>query len=605
MATLAWLDRLISSFTAIVRRRGRLGTSVEAADPRIKPEDRTQALLPILQANFKDAPVSLLELAPLEACVKDEHSYNSLIELLTLFGMRGFPFEAERLVAWHQLSVPPSTLYAVFELTRPTTLADLDYLIEAVRPRATSLRLEVLRPIANAYQALNRPLAIDNLTPALDTLGHSEGAAVSAFLSAAEAYQHVGPEDHRLDRLLMERLRDEEALAATAAMFDVIATHLGKVAHYDDIRDLLEGVVDRITVRRIAKVLQLFEEYGVHAGVLDTFQLSFATTQGDIEWLERALKGLTDLKRPIDRVALMQLREWAPELAALGRYLTAVRSFQGLGMSVDEIDKLVLKRAESEEQSQVLGLIGDLWFRLGLGELTYQRADHLADILVDRPRLKRYETAVQLLRELKMPPHDVEVLAEIFYETSDDINWLEGVLASAGESEDRLGRLQILHLRERCPDPPNLYRYFRLRRAFEWFQGDRAELDAWLMDVAPINERTSALLTLAEILQDSGRLGLDELKELEATYPTQDLLEPFGECVRTFNGDWRSFTMFLKQVLDSGDIQACFAILSRTFGEARVSGNKFERAFEFLVTRLGSRPVASKTLVSKKEDPHS
>ncbi|HEY9856706.1 MAG TPA: hypothetical protein V6D05_13265 [Stenomitos sp.] len=561
--------------------------------------------MPILQANFKDAPTSLLDLAPLEACVKDEHSYETMVELVTLFGMRGFPFDAERLVEWHRLAIPPSTLYAVFELTRPTRLEDLDHLLDVLRVRTTSLRVEVLRPIASAYQALGRPLAIDNLGLALDTLGLAEGGSLAAFTAAAEAYVHIGPEDPRLDRLLLERLKDEEALAATTAMFDVVATHLGKVENYDDLRDLLEGVVDRITVRRIAKVLQLFEEFGVHVGVLDTFQLSFATTQGDIEWLERALKGLTELKRPIDRVALMQLREWAPELAALGRYLTAVRSFHGLGMSVDEIDKLVLKRAESEEQSQVLGLIGDLWFRLGFGELTLDRAEHLADILGDRPHLKRYETAVNLLRELKLSPTDVEALAEIFFETSDDINWLEAVLASAGDSEERLGRLQILHLRERCPDPPNLYRYFRLRRAFAWFQGDHASLDAWLVDIAPVNERTSTLLALADILQDSGRLTVDELKELEATYPTQDLLEAFGECVRTFNGDWRSFTMFLKQVLDSGDLQACFAILNRTFGEARMSGNRFERAFEYLVSRLGHHPVVSKTMVTKKEDPHS
>lgn len=605
MAALGWLDRLISSFAAIVRRRGRFGVREEAATERVKPEERVQALLPILQSNFKDAPASLLDLAPLEDCVKDEHSYNNLIELVTLFGMRGFPFEPERLIEWHKLAIPPSTLYAVFELTRPTKLEELDYLLEAIRPRATSLRVEVLRPIASAYQTLGRPLAIDNLAVALDTLGGAEGGAVAAFLAAAETYAQMGPEDPRLDRLLMERLKDEEALAATAAMFDVVSTHLGHVEAYDDLRDLLEGVRDRITVRRISKVLQLFEEFGVHAGVLDTFQLSFATTQGDIEWLERALKGLTELKRPIDRVALMQLREWAPELAALGRYMTAVRSFQGLGMSVDEIDKLVLKRAESEEKSQVLGLIGDLWFRLGFGELTYERADHLADILVDRPHLKRYETAVGLLRELKLGTHDIEALAEIFYGTSDDINWLEAVLASAGESEERLGRLQILHLRERCPEPPHLYRYFRLRRAFGWFQGDHAALDKWLVDIAPVAERTSTLLALADILQDSGRLAVDELKELEATYPTQDLLEAFGECVRTFNGDWRSFTRFLKQVLDSGDLQSCFAILNRTFGEARMSGNKFERAFEFLVSRLGSRPVVSKTLVTKKEDSHS
>ncbi len=604
MATLAWFDRLISSFAAIVRRRGRLDTHQLVVD-RTKPEERTQALLPILQSNFKDAPASLLDLAPLEECFKDEHSYNNMIELVTLFGMRGFPFEAERLVEWHRLAIPPSTLYAVFELTRPTKVEQLDYLLEAIRPRAASLRVEALRPIANVYQALGRPLAIDNLVLALDTLGVAEGGAVAAFVGAAEAYVHIGPEDARLDRLLMERIADEEALAATATMFDVIAVHKGKVDHFDEIRDLLDGVRDRITVRRISKVLQLFEEFGVHAGVLDTFQLSFATTQGDIEWLERALKGLTDLKRPIDRVALMQLREWAPELAALGRYLTAVRSFQGLGMSVDEIDKLVLKRVESEEKSQVLGLIGDLWFRLGFGELTFERAEHLAEILVDRPHLKRYETAVHLLRELKMGAHDVEALAEVFFETSDDINWLEGVLASAGESEERLGRLQILHLRERCPDPPNLYRYFRLRRAFSWFQGDHAALDAWLIDLAPVSERTSTLLALAEILQDSGRLTVEELKELEATYPTHDLLEAFGECVRTFNGDWRSFSMFLKQVLESGDLQSVFAILNRTFGEARMSGNKFERAFEFLVNRLGHRPVVSKTLATKKEDPNS
>lgn len=584
----------MATFGSLVRRVGWFGWRSSPNREAIKPEERAQSLLPLIQSTFGQGHVSLVDLAPLEALLKDEQSYDSLAELIALFGARGIAFDPARLAEWYQLALPPSTLFGVFELTQPSTPNELDALFQVLEGQSAPIRIEALRRVASVYQSLKRSLSIDNLDLAIKALGKVElGSQGASFVACAEAYAAIGPIDPRFDRLLLGRVQDEEALAATAAMIDLVAAHLDRVRAYDDLRDLLEEVSDRITVRRLSKVLALCDENGVESPGLDSFQLRFATSQGELEWLERALKGLKELGRPIDRVVLMQVREWAPDTSTLGRYLSAVRAFQGLGLGENDIDRLVLKRVESEEKIQLLGLLGDLFVRLGLASLTLEQTEHLADILTDRSHVRRYEAAVGLLRELKLAPSDVGLLAEHFFEQPDDIYWLEALLASASEAEERFGRPAILHLRERCPDPSQLYRYFRLRRAFSWFPTDRAHLDRYLLDVAPAMERTTNLTALAEILQayPSG-ITLPELQELEATYSRPEWIEAFGVCVRTFNGDWRRFAALLDQLRGSDDREAALAVVYRTFG-ARVSGNQFDRSLELLLDQLDRAPVTT------------
>lgn len=588
-----WFDRITASFSAVMKRRGGLSSEGGALAEEAAPADRVQALIPIIRANFGDRAGAEPNVAPLEPYVQDEAAFATCVEVIALLGLEGVAYDHWRLVSWLDLGIPASTLYGVFELTQPKGQDDLDALLGVLGNDAAKVRVEALRTVAAAYQHLNRPVAIRNIIKAIERLGAAEGTpAIAAYLSCMAAYEALAPVDAYFDDLLLDRVADEEALAATAALLDLVSLRVKRVERYEDIRGLVEGVRDRITVRRLSKILNLFAEYEVHVGDLDTFHLSFADAQAELEWLERALKGMTELGRSVDRVALMQLREWAPEIGALGRYLTAVRAFQGTGLSVDEVDRLVLKRVESEDRSQVLGLIGELWFRIGLGDLTFERAEHLANTLTDRARLKRYETAVHLFKELKLSLNDVEALAEQFIASADDIYWLEAVLASAGDSEEKLGRLKILHLRERCPEPPLLYRYFRLKRAFEWLQADPHAVDAWIIDAAPQPERTACLLALAEILQLDPRITLEEVQRHEAAFPTIEQVEAYGVCVHTFNGDWRRFSVLLHQVRQSGDLETCFAIMSRTFEDARLSANQFERALELLVAQ-GPKPAAS------------
>lgn len=581
-----WFDQITASFAAVMRRRGSLAKGAGSLAEEAAPADRVRALIPIIRANFGERAGAEPDVTLLEPHAQGEASFNVCVELISVLGLGGFPYDPRRLLAWLELGIPGSTLYGVFELTQPKGLDDLDALLGMLSADVARVRLEALRTVAGVYQQLNRPVAIRNFLKAIERLGAAEGTpAVSAFLGCMTAYEAVGPVDAFFDALLLDRVADEEAMAATAALLDLLALRVKRIDRYDDIRGLVEGVRDRIIVRRLSKILALFEEYEVQVGDLDTFHLSFAASQAELEWLERALKGMAELGRSVDRVALMQLREWAPEIGALGRYLTAVRAFQGTGLSVDDVDRLVLNRVESEERSQVLGLIGELWFRVGLGDLTFERAEHLADTLTDRARLKRYETAVHLFKELKMSMGDVEALAEQFINSADDIYWLEAVLASAGESEEKLGRLKIMHLRERCPEPPLLYRYFRLKRAFDWLHADPQALDAWLIDVAPQPERTACLLALAEILQVDHRITLDEVLRHETAFSTLEQVEAYGACVHTFNGDWRRFSVLLHQVRQSGDLETCFAIMSRTFEDAQLSANQFERALELLVAQ--------------------
>ncbi|HEY9899722.1 MAG TPA: hypothetical protein V6D00_11120 [Pantanalinema sp.] len=586
MSTTGWFDRITASFAAVLRRRGGLDGHASSRAEEAAPEDRVRALIPIVRTNFGERAGDDPDVGAFEARVHDEASFNACVEVIALMGLEGFAYDPERLIAWLDLGISASTLYGVFDLTRPKDLHDLDALLGVLGAEPARVSVESLRTVASVYQQLGRPVAIHNLQKAIERLGGAGGTpAIATFLGCASAYEALGPVDASFDALLLDRVVDEEAMAATAALLDLVALRVKRIERYDDIRGLVEGVRDRITVRRLSKTLNLFEEYEVQVGDLDTFHLSFADSQAELEWLDRALKGMTELGRSVDRVVLMQLREWAPEIGALGRYLTAVRAFQSSGLSVDDIDRLVLKRVESEERSQVLGLVGELWFRLGLGDLSFERAEHLANTLTDRARLKRYETAVLLFKELKLSAGDVEALAEQFISSADDIYWLEAVLASAGDSEEKLGRIKILHLRERCPEPPLLYRYFRLKRAFDWLNADPQALDAWLIDAAPQPERTACLLALSEILQGDHRITLDEVQRHEAAFPTLELIEAYGVCVHTFNGDWRRFSVLLHQVRQSGDLETCFAIMSRTFEDARFSASQFQRALELLVAQ--------------------
>ncbi|MNY00209.1 hypothetical protein D3C86_1326930 [compost metagenome] len=83
-------------------------------------------------------------------------------------------------------------------------------------------------------------------------------------------------------------------------------------------------------------------------------------------------------------------------------------------------------------------------------------------------------------------------------------------------------------------------------------------------------------------------------------FPTLELIEAYGICVHTFNGDWRRFSLLLHQVRLSGDLEACFAIMSRTFEDARLSANQFERALELLVAQ---GPGTSQSTVVPSADP--
>lgn len=555
--------------------------------------DRADALLPIISSSFGEAEG--IDLEPLKPLLRDERSYGSVVEIVSLLGTLGLPYDSERVVAWHRLGVPPAILYAVFDLTKPSSLADIEELLSVLKGNVSKIQVEPLTLVATSYQTLGRPIAISNLILALDILASQvDRFSANSFTTCAQAFAALGLSDSHLDRALLERVKDEEALAASAALADVLAGRVGQVKSFNDIKGLFSGISDRITVRRLSRVLTLFDEYGVKAGDLDTFQLAFSS-QGAMDWLERALKGMKELGRTVDRLALMQLQEWAPDVVALSRYLTAARGFQGMGLTDDEVDRLVLKRVDSEDRSQVLGLIGELWFRLGFGEPTFDKAEHLADILTDRVRLKRYETAVNLLKETKMSIGDIQALAEQFIDYTDDINWLDAVLASAGEFGGRLGRLQILHLRERCPEPPHLYRYFRLRRAFGWFQADFSALDAWLIDIAPNQERTNHVMAMAEMLaqNDSVSVTFEEIQDMVTTYTTIELVEAYGVCLRTFNGDRRKFGLILRQIIDSSDVESSLALLSNALGDSRLSTSIFERALESLIISMKHPPTLS------------
>lgn len=603
MATLNWFQRLVVSFSALVRRRKNDLPGEEAEQGGLPGERRTfkspaEGLIPVILSSFGKRAGDPPDVAPLAPRVLSDSDYQAMVELISLFGSAGFPYVPETLASWHELAIPPAILFALFDLVKPRTVQDLETLLQVLRPRGGRLDEAALGAVALVAQGLGRPIDPSNIVALLDVFSTPENRnRVNSYLSAIQCYEQVGPVDARADRLLLDRMNDEEALAATSALLDLLRVTVGRVETFDEIRDLLNVAADRVTVRRLAKAISLFEEYGVKTGMIDSFHLSFSTSQEDLDWLEGALKGLADLGRQVERISLMQLREWAPEPAALARYLMASRSFKGLGLKEDEIDRLVLKRVETEGSSQVLGLVGDLWFRLGFGELTYQKAEHIADLLTDRVLIKRFETAVTLLRETKMSPADIELLAEQFLAESDDVNWLEAVLASAGEFGDHLGRIQILRLREYCPEPAHLYRYFRLKRAFAWYGGDEhSALDEWLIGVAPAPDRTSVVLALAEILSrhDPHAIPLDEIKDLYQAYATMELVEALGVCLRTFNGDRNRFRLLIRQVAESSSPEYSISVLNRALEDSHLTGNNFERALELLVRQFSASSQPSR-----------
>lgn|GEM_PF-2634052 len=609
MGVLNWFERVTSNFSAMLRRRGWFAVKDRREVGTEDAQQRAESLLPLIQSSFAGKFQGNLDVTALEEYLSEEASYRVVVELISLFGSMGFEFDAEQIKDWVEIGIPAASLYAVFELIKPRTREDLDAAKEVLRVNRERIRVNALGVVAQVYHQFKRPLALSNLVLALDMLAPQRGhlannpVDTTGFVACMDAYKGLGIIDDRLDTVLLERMLDEEALAAAAALVDILMTHAESFRNFDQVREILDEIKDRITVRRLARVLALFDEYGVKAGALDAFPLGFAKSHDEIDWLERALRGMQELGRETDRLTLMQLKEWAPDIGAVTRFVSAARGFSGLGLTTEEIDQIVLQRAESEDASQMLGLVGELWYRLDMGNLTYDRAEHLVQTLTDRSILKRYETAANLLKEAKLDRTDIEALAEQFIRDIEDLYWLEGMLNSAAEFGAPLNRLSIMHLRERCPEPGHLYRFFRLKRTFHWYKGDHKPLDEFLIDRAPEQSMVVCLNALSELIQNSEppTATIEEIKELDELLPDPELIEAYGVCVGTFNGDRRKFGLLLRQLAGVADIDKALLLVNKLL-EGRLSTQVFERSFEILLTHLQRSPMAAALVAGKKED---
>jgi hypothetical protein len=218
-----------------------------------------------------------------------------------------------------------------------------------------------------------------------------------------------------------------------------------------------------------------------------------------------------------------------------------VRDLAQAGLPDADVDALLLPRLADEEATAIACLIGQLGRRRFAGRFDGRRAEALLATLTSRTAVMRYEQALQLLADAGLAPADIESLAPSFVESRDDIQWLEALLRGSRGAGSPPGRLEVMHLRERCPEPASLYRYFRLRHALTHLSRlDADEASTLAFDAAGVELHALGLLMLLRLLERRGRtqsVGRETLRMLHTAFPTTDAVRRFERATANFVGE--------------------------------------------------------------------
>lgn len=532
------------------------------------PDQQRRAIRDLLDRTFGARAPQDMALEPLLAFAVDPQSLGRFNELCTLLAQRGAPCTTELLAGWLGM-LNSSRLFGLFErlLTMLDLKSDEDWgllyaLLHANWGRSS---FERIFSLADGLAPLNRPLnllSIDALIKGLPTT-----QACEYFLQASRffrANEHMSWD--ALDAVIMKYAKDMEPAAAVGELGSLLMQRGREDYRAADLEFLFSEINTRTAVKRVQQAFKILDEQQIRFDEFDAFVTSFARTSEDLEWLTDAVNGGKESGRTVTRVSLVQLREWAPTTLSLNRYLRGVWAFHGSGLSTEEIDSLLLPHLESEAKASVMAAIGELGSRLFGGTLTLERTQTLFAQLPERSAVKRYEQAVLMLRETGMRPVDIDVIAPEFSATADDAIWLEAFVRNSTELACEVDRLELVHIRERCPEVPQIYRYFRLRKLLERCpQLSARELQVPVFDA--VIDEDHALPDLIETFVEWGRneecQAADILKLLEA-FPGRAGVQRYRTALQNFQGSWSSLDDMAMAFATSEERASIMAMVGRS-----------------------------------------
>lgn len=279
--------------------------------------------------------------------------------------------------------------------------------------------------------------------------------------------RNLGPKiaDRELLVAMARRATSSEAAGAAielAGLLDERGVSPIPVKAFDTI---LEGVRDRIAIRRYRKALELMESAGIAIDPLDPFLRTEVVADPRLEWLEQAIANLPDLSTRVDVKALDELREVAPDVAALGRYTRAMTAYATSGLNRSEIRELLRDYVGSDETMRTFHRVGQVLGELFEGNLTFDYAKWALSKVSEPLSVKRLRRLLELLIEAGVrDPKAQQRLIAIFPLEDEGVAWLEGVLSHLTGVEPSVYPTLIPEIRKRCPDVASATRYFRLHR---------------------------------------------------------------------------------------------------------------------------------------------
>ena len=505
-------------------------------------DQRAAALRDLLSRTFASRVPAELTLDPLLPLAATPQSFNLLSELFALLSAKGCPCSPQLLAGWGAMA-SSSRLLASFEqlftLVSPQSDEEWGRLYAHLHASWGHPAFERIFQLADGLAPLQRALSLDSLENLTRSL--PDHHACECFIQAIRALRANDKLSwDELDAVVVRYAKDEES-AATLGEIGALLLQRGRLAYRAAALDFIfSELPTRTAVKRYLQAFKILDERQIRFDEFDSFVTSFARHSEDIEWLQEAVQGLQEAGRVVTRLTLVQLREWAPTTAALKRYVRGVRSFMDSGLTGEEVDQFLLPHMEAESEAAVASMIGELGTRVFEGRLTLEKAQKLMEVLPERAAVKRYEQAVQLLREAGLRQADIEVLAPEFARTADDAIWLEAFVRNSAELSRAVERLELFHIRERCPEVTHIYRYFRLRKLFDEFPLISQEEFEDIAFNAVLDEEQS-LAYMVETLAEWGRAPectAADIQRLLEAFPGRAGVQRYRTAIENFQGSW-------------------------------------------------------------------
>lgn len=531
---------------------------------------RALALQDLLTRSFGERMPAGLSLDPLLPLASTPQAFNLLAELFALLSRKGCPCSSEMLAGWGSMASTIRLLGCfeqLLDLVSPETDEDWTGLYTLLRTNWGHPAFELIFQLADGLAPLQRPLSLASLSNL--TLSLRDHNACECFLQAVRAFRandHLSWDD--LDAVIVRFAKDEES-AATIGEIGALLAQRGREGYRStDLDFLFSELATRTAVKRYLQAFKILDERQIRFDEFDAFVTSFARHSEDLEWLNEAVQGLQEAGRVVTRLTLVQLREWAPTTAALKRYVRGVRAFMDSGLTGEEVDQFLLPHMESESDAAVASMIGELGSRVFEGRLTLPKAQKLMEVLPERAAVKRYEQAVQLLREAGLRQVDVEVLAPEFARTTDDAIWLEAFVRNSAEISRAVERLELFHIRERCPEVTHIYRYFRLRKLFDEFTLiSQAEFEDIAFDA--VLDEEQALAFLMEALSDWGRQGecsAPDIRRLMEAFPGRAGVQRYKTAIQNLQGSWLGLDYLAIALATTDQRASVMAMVGKSLG---------------------------------------